>query len=272
VGRCHQQTHRAAGQWLCATDDGGTTYTAGAGITIVGGIISSTLTAGAGITLTNDVISSTVPHPANVVWVAKSGGDFTGVQAALNSITDAADGNRYVVKIAPGVYTGRVTMKPYVDIEGSGELTTKLTTGGSRTTGTVVGANNAELRFLTVENTGGDVYAIAIYSNAATPRLTHVTATASGGIYRFGVYNTNYSSPTMTGVTATAAGGTSNYGVYTSVSSYPTIRNSALSGSTYSLGGDGGAKVAASMLDGTVASGHTCFQNYNASFAPVTCP
>ena len=58
-------------------------------------------------------------------------------------------------------------MKPYVDIEGSGELTTKITFTGSAssTTGTLVGANNAELRFLTVENTGGDAYAIAIYNS-----------------------------------------------------------------------------------------------------------
>ena len=57
----------------------------------------------------------------------------------------------------PGVYSEQVTMKPYVDIEGSGELTTKITyTGsGSPNTGTVLGASNAELRFLSVENTGG---------------------------------------------------------------------------------------------------------------------
>ena len=163
----------------------------------------------------------------NVKIVAKSGGDFTTITAALNSITDASDSNRYLVWVAPGVYTEAVTMKPYVDIEGAGELTTRITfIGSAANTGTVVGANNAELRFLTAENTGGNTYATAIFSNGAAPRLTHVTASASGGtIYTFGVYNYNSSSPTMTHVIASATGGaTNNVGVNNSHSS-ATIAN-----------------------------------------------
>ncbi|HSM58430.1 MAG TPA: hypothetical protein VK879_19910 [Candidatus Sulfomarinibacteraceae bacterium] len=38
---------------------------------------------------------------ANVVVVAHSGGDFDTIQAALNSITDASDQNRYLVWVAP---------------------------------------------------------------------------------------------------------------------------------------------------------------------------
>ena len=86
--------------------------------------------------------------------------------------------------MAPGVYSERVTMKQYVDIEGSGELTTKITFTGSASinTGTVVGASNAELRFLTAENTGGAAgAAIAIYVVSGSLRLSNVTAKASGG-------------------------------------------------------------------------------------------
>ena len=63
-------------------------------------------------------------------------------------------------------------MEPYVDIQGAGEGVTKITYGGSGTwnLGTVIGADNAELRFLTVENTGGDTYAIAINNSSASPR------------------------------------------------------------------------------------------------------
>ena len=118
----------------------------------------------------------------NVKVVAKSGGDFTTITAALNSITTASDTNRYLIKVAPGVYTEQVTMKEFVDIEGAGELTTKITFTGSAgiDAGTLVGADNTELRFLTVENTGGAAFAIAIYNNSAA-RLTHVSANASGG-------------------------------------------------------------------------------------------
>jgi hypothetical protein len=154
-------------------------------------------------------------RPDNVLEVAKSGGDFTSIQAALDSITTASDSNRFLVRVAPGVYTGRVTMKDYVDIEGSGELTTKITFTGSASsnTGTLLGADNAELRFLTVENSGGDAYAFAIYNASAAPRLTHITANATGGTDNRAVVNTASSTPEMKDVTASASGGTSNTGV-----------------------------------------------------------
>ena len=85
--------------------------------------------------------------------VAKSGGDFTSVQAALDSITDAGDSKHYLVWVGPGTYDERVQMKPFVDIEGAGELATKITApggGGFGASSSVVsGADDAELRNLT---------------------------------------------------------------------------------------------------------------------------
>jgi hypothetical protein len=164
--------------------------------------------------------------PRNVIVVAKSGGDYTTISAALTDILDNSALNPYLIYVAPGTYTETVPMKQYVDIEGAGELATKITFTGSdsSSTGTVLGANDAELRFLTVENTGGaTTYAKAILNISAAPRLTHVTATASGGTYNSGV-NNNICSPAMTNVTASASGGTNSYGVYNSYSS-PTMRN-----------------------------------------------
>jgi hypothetical protein len=177
--------------------------------------------------------------PGNTVIVAKSGGDFNTITAALSSITTASDTNRYLVKVMPGVYTETVTMKQYVDIEGSGELATRITFSGnaSGTTGTLVGANNAEVRFLTVSNTGGASYAIAIYNNSAAPRLTHITAKASGGTSNFSI-SSNSSSPTMSNVTANASGGTYNYAVR-NISSFAEIQNSELKasgGTTINIG------------------------------------
>jgi hypothetical protein len=190
-------------------------------------------------TLDGQHASAFQQHYANVIVVAKSGGDYATITAALNSITTASATNHYLVRVMPGVYTEHVTMTQYVDIEGAGELTTKITyTGGDnedRNSATLVGANNAELRFLTVENTGGS-FAFAIYNNSASPRLTHITASASEGWINFGVRNW-LASPAMTNVTASASGGTQNYGVW-NFSSSPTMNNvtASASGGTYTCG------------------------------------
>lgn len=176
-------------------------------------------------TLDGQHASAFQQHYQNLVVVAKSGGDFTTITAALNSITANSASNHFTIYVAPGVYSETVTMKPYVDIEGTGELTTKITYTGWVTDafGTVIGADNAELRFLTVENTGGANYAVAIYNNHASPRITHVTAIGISGIVSSIGVDNEYASPAMTDVTASAldAGG-NNFGVF-NYNSSPTM-------------------------------------------------
>jgi hypothetical protein len=198
----------------------------------------------------------------NVVTVAKAGGDFTSIQAALDSIGDASATNPYLVWVGPGTYSERVTMKPFVDIEGSGqEQTTIKWTGGSEApalgTGaaTLVGASNAGLRLLGVRSDGtGQSWAIAIYNPSSSPRMTNVAATASGGSRNFGVYNSS-SSPVIQHTTLSASGGSGeNTAVYQN---------------------NGSAKVANSQLVGTVyesaPTALTCFDNYDANLAAVSC-
>ena len=57
---------------------------------------------------------------AQTIVVAKSGGDYTTITAALAAITDAATDKRYLIKIMPGTYVEAITMKAFVDIDGSG--------------------------------------------------------------------------------------------------------------------------------------------------------
>lgn len=176
----------------------------------------------------------------NVLVVTTSGGHFNSITAALNAIADNSTTNRYLIWVAPGTYTETVTMKPYVDIEGAGELTTRITQVGNitTTTGTVIGASNAELRFLTIENTGGNTDAVAIYNSAASPRLTNVNAVATGASsYNFAVNNQS-ASPTMLNVTANASGGTDAYGVNNNLSSPIMTNVTAIGsgGSSYNIG------------------------------------
>jgi hypothetical protein len=138
----------------------------------------------------------------------------TALKNALEGIMGASATNPYLLKIEPGVYDlgssdTPLMMKPWVDIEGSGEGVTTLTATASNNflSGTVEGAANAELRFLTVKNTGGGAsYAAAIHSSANPFRLTHVTATASGGNLGNNTVNITGGTATLSQVNATASG------------------------------------------------------------------
>jgi hypothetical protein len=209
----------------------------------------------------------------------------TALLNAMAGITTASSTNPYLLKIEPGIYdigTSSLQMKQYVDVEGSGENTTVITGHiDSNTSGVLQGASHAEIRFLTVQNTGGGTYAIAIYNTSASPKITNVTASASGGgvvhtgVHNEGVYNESSSSPTMTNVTISASGATTNYGVL-NYSSSPTMTNGTISAS----GGGGSANYGvfnnisnSTMTNGTVtASGGTSSINngvWNHSSSPT---
>ena len=179
--------------------------------------------------------------PARVIWVADDGtGDYTKLSTALTEIGGstlpaATAAKPYVIKIAPGTYTEQsvVVLKDYVDVEGSGQGITTINCACSSASfdasSAVMSATaiTAEIRHLTINNTGGTQNGFGVYTNGVTNgsfSMNNVTATATGGINSTGVYNTS-SSPTMNNVTATATGGsTGNDGVYNESSS-PTMNN-----------------------------------------------
>jgi hypothetical protein len=206
---------------------------------LVGGLVvnSGTLTCTASYDGNNKRLGADCTRRTKEAIVGLTDGDYTSIQAALNDVaawcgTPSAS-NKCLVRVLPGTYSGQVTMAQYVDIEGSGELATKLTFTGSSldNTGTVRGASNAELRSLTVENTGGATYAIAIYNSGASPSLRNVTASVFGGFTRsVGVYNISSSAPTLTNVTSSATGSSDNRAVLNDGSS-PRIVDSNLSSS-----------------------------------------
>lgn len=160
---------------------------------------------------------------SNVVVVASTGGDYTSIQSALDSIT-CAGADRYLVYVAPGTYTERVTMKSCADIEGAGVLASRITYTGSpaANTGVVVGASGAEIRNLTIESLGTSTYAIGLYNSSASPRVTDVVINiAVSGLSvtnAYGIHNTT-SSPTVMDTTINVSGGSaSNTGIYNFVS------------------------------------------------------
>ena len=169
-----------------------------------------------------------------MVWVADDNtGDYALLSTALAAITDATSSNPYVIKIAPGIYTetAPVVLKDYVDVEGSGQdITTINCACSSNSFDSVMsaGAITAEIRHLTINNTGGGDNSFGVYTKGVTNgsfSMDNVTATATGGTYNYGVFNDDSSSPSMNNVTATATGGTNAGGVYNTQSSSPSMNN-----------------------------------------------
>lgn len=96
----------------------------------------------------------------------------------------------------------------------------------------MTGADNAELRFLTVEITGTSTDPIcnAIFNNNTSPRLTHITATASGCDQNYAVRNQT-STALMSNVTAMVSGGRLNNAMFIGSNSNVTMTDVTVSAS-----------------------------------------
>ena len=90
---------------------------------------------------------------ANRIVVAKSGGDYTNITDALNSITNNNATNRYLIAVMPGIYNESVTMKDYVDISGAGEHAVIIRGSGNA----VTGANYSLIENVRIESNGSGV-------------------------------------------------------------------------------------------------------------------
>lgn len=143
--------------------------------------------------ITGQISASKLEKPANVVVVAKSGGDYTSISAALAAINPTAD-NPYVVKVMPGTYDepNQIIMKSYVNLEGAGRDTT-IILGRYNPIITLYDANNAEISGFTVKTL--DVYqdVIGIHivnSSFTTIKDNHFTSPGLWAITDSGSTNT----------------------------------------------------------------------------------
>ncbi|MBX3176431.1 MAG: hypothetical protein KF886_03645 [Candidatus Hydrogenedentes bacterium] len=144
----------------------------------------------------------------NVIHVATSGGDFTSVAAALASITDSSSSNRYLVYVAPGVYTETdlCVVAPYVHLLGAGQNVTVITSARSgaspnNASATVELQNNGRISHCTIENTGSSsTFGIGVWTADATRAAeifqTTIQVNGAGGVGHYAVY-LNDSEPTI---------------------------------------------------------------------------
>ncbi len=156
----------------------------------------------------------------------------------LNGISGNNNENPFLLKLEPGIYdigTTPLTMKEFVHIEGSGEGAS-IIVGNINTTdsGVIIGADDTELRFVSIQNLGGapegsNTHSIGIYCNGTSPRITHVTVWAKNGDrHCYAVNALLGAAPLLTNVSLNAIDADEeSIGLYVqSASSAPTMRNS----------------------------------------------
>jgi hypothetical protein len=97
----------------------------------------------------NGTLWNNIVKPAQIITVAVSGGDFTSIQAAINSISDASSSKPYVIRVAPGVFTEDVTLKDWVFIENGISGAVKI--AGSVTATGLTGTSG--IKGITIEKT-----------------------------------------------------------------------------------------------------------------------
>jgi len=169
-----------------------------------------------------------------VVTVAKSGGDYTTIQAAINSITDASSNKIYTVLVYPGNYDEAVALKNYVDIVAVDPKNTfilrQVTDGTSNPVHCYLKIN------INNQTTGHGLYVQSASEITVEGNITGGNGTITGSD---GIYNST-GTITINGGIITGGNGlvTGGKGVYNYSTGTITINNSNITG-----GGSGGAGI-----------------------------
>jgi len=280
------RTIDGAGAVVCEPDDIGIgSIVAGPGITGGGGggsVMVGVDFAGTGSAAmaarsdhTHDQFAAKLVRTVTVSPVGTATENGTALRNALNGLTDASCDKPYLLRIEPAQYdvgTMPLVMKECVGIEGGGELVTEIRGAGAATTnsGTIVGAPNTEVRRLTVRNTGGNTAAVAIFANAASLKLTHITALAAGATgQNYAIYYKSTNVADLGNVTAEATGGSVARGIYNQSSSpfMTDVRASAVNAATNTGVYNDSSTPVMTNVDAIASGGATCHGIYNTGTA-----
>jgi hypothetical protein len=169
----------------------------------------------------------------------------TALLTALAGITNASATKRYVIKLEPGIFdlgSTRLIMKPYVDIEGSGQEASVIQGGaGEQSDGVIWGASFTELRQLQVKSTGTSAsqFAIPVFlQEGAAMRLTSVTLAGSGAGANYGLRAAG-GSPWIEEATIRVQGGEIGYGIVARGTSHLTVKRTLIEVTSSSFESDG---------------------------------
>lgn len=224
------------------------------------------------------------------VIVAKSGGDYSTITSALNSITDASVDKPYVIYVMPGIYLENPILKPYVDIVGADADRTWIY-------GTVqMDSAGASCIIKGIQFYSGGSSNIYIYNgsiklydciiNGATNGIYALSGTTSLLVYNCSFYSNSYSiyfNPSSSASTLTIRN--SDIGITAGVTAgvyvgegYCNVYSSRIKGTNYGIyvtSGSTGTFVHASSIENTGTATGNCatyvggsklFYAYNSTF------
>lgn len=125
---------------------------------------------------------------SNIVVVAKSGGDFDTISAALASISDATVDNQYLIYVMPGTYHDQIMTKEFVAIKGASKQATKITFDAEYVGTLNITSNNSLIEDLTI--VGNNPSTAVAVSNASDYRalINNCTLIATGGSQSIGYF------------------------------------------------------------------------------------
>lgn len=211
--------------------------------------------------------------PANVIVVAKSGGDYTSISAALAAINPTAD-NPYVVKVMPGVYNETITMKSYVHLQGAGRDVTRIVwTNNPYFVIECSDVINATISGLSLEGGTGinnSNSSLTIRDNRFTAYYTgsginniNSSPIIDGNIieecYSAGIKNSGNSKPVISNNKIIGNGSSNMTGIKNDGWSLPTITNNIIEGTSGGIdfaGGGGMVSSEKSIIDGNIIEGN----------------
>jgi len=179
--------------------------------------------------------SGILGRPPGTINVATSGADFTSIQAAIDSISDASSTNKYLIQVAPGVYSETVTMKPGVHLQGAGRELTEITSiapASTSPTATLILASDVTIRDLSVTALGpANNLRVGIDAAAGTTSVllerVAAHADAQGGADSRAIHVDGIGTAlTLVDVSTFAEGATLNYGLHVYGGPEITVRDS----------------------------------------------
>ncbi len=153
--------------------------------------------------------------------------------AAVAGIPNPGAADPWLVKIEPGIYDlgdDSLTMRRFVDLEGSGATIIRGHGRGDIFGGTVVGASNAELRELTVETDGVSraTAVVGVYLPAVDTRLHRVRVVSRNGVEGTDAIFIRGGAPKLSEIEVVAWGSAFASGIVIDESASPTVSDSTI--------------------------------------------